>query len=832
MGKILIIAEKPSVARDIAGALKGFTKTDDWLESPTAIVSSGVGHLVTIDVPQASTTGWDLASLPIIPEKFDLKKIERTKDKLMMLKRLMQRSDVDTIVNACDAGREGELIFRLIYEWAGCTKPMKRMWLQSMTATAIVDAFTKMKPGADYDNLSDAARCRTEADWLIGINGSRGVTSLYQRLYGRSDVMNNGRVQTPTLAILVHREQEIKNFVPKDFWEVQGSFKSAAGPYVGKWLNPKASEVKEKSGDDGSEDAQSAGFRVNDQAQAEEIVKKCKGINPTSVQDQMKLGLNAAPKLFDLTTLQREANKKYKFSAKKTLDLAQSLYEKHKATSYPRTDASALPEDYIPKATQVMQALKARNDFSPHADRVLANAWIKPDKRIFDDSKITDHFAIIPTGVNPPSLTQDEEKLYEMIVLRFMAAFHPSAEYSNTTRITIVAGESFKTTGKVLMKQGWQEVYGKQAASSKTPSLCLVLPGEQVANKGMVIKAFNTKPPTRFTEAALLSAMEGAGKLIDDDDELRDVMKERGLGTPATRAATIEGLLSDATSTGKKKTPYLTREGKDQHLVPTYKGESLIEFLDENGVEALTSPRMTGDWENKLRSMEKGNYKRVDFMNEIGDMTRSIIDIIRKRSSEAGPEIAIDLGTPTAKCPKCKAALTASHRTIDCSVACGFKIWRNVAGRTLSIEEIDQLLTEGMTPTLTGFTSKARRKFNAGLKLNAEYGVDFVFEERVNEPSKQEPVGNPLKVACPLCKGSISLMSGGNPQYACVTGDFKIWQKIAGRVLSDEEATELIKGATLEKLKGFYSTKKKKSFDAGLKLSRDKTQIEFVFEKR
>ena len=831
MGKILIIAEKPSVARDIAAALKGFSKTDDWLESPTAIVSSGIGHLVGIDVVAAATTGFDLASLPIIPNKFDLRPIDKTKSQLMMLKKLMQRKDVDTIVNACDAGREGELIFRLIYEWVGCTKPMKRMWLQSMTATAIVDAFNKMKPGSDYDNLSDAAKCRSEADWLIGINGSRGVTRLYERLNGRSEMMNAGRVQTPTLAILVHREQAIRNFVPQEFWEVHGSFKSENGTYIGKWLNPKAVEQKEKSGEEGSEEAQTAGNRINDKAQAEVIVKKCKGVNPSSVKDQKKIGLNPAPKLFDLTTLQREANKKFKFSAKKTLDLAQSLYEKHKATSYPRTDASALPEDYVPKAGQVMQAMKARSDFAPHADRVLVNAWIKPDKRIFDDSKISDHFAIIPTGMNPVSLTADEEKLYEMIVLRFIAAFHPPAEYSNTTRITIVADESFKTTGKVLMKQGWQEVYGKQAANSKTPSLCVVKDGEQVLNKGMALKTFSTKPPTRFTEAALLSAMEGAGKLIDDD-ELRDAMKERGLGTPATRAATIEGLLSKMTAKKKPKTPYVEREGKEQFLVPTFKGEDLVEFLDANGIQSLTSPRMTGEWESKLREMEKGAYKRADFMDEIGTMTRSIIDIIRSRSAEAGPEVAIDLGTPTSKCPKCGAALTASHRTVDCSSACGFKLWRVVAGRTLSIEEVDQLLTDGITATLSGFTSRARRKFSAALKLNAEYNVDFVFEPRAEAPGSREPVGKPLKVACPLCKGAVSLMGGGNPQYVCAAGDFKIWQKIAGRLLSDEEVTELIKGAALPKLTGFYSTKKKRSFDAGLKLSRDKSQVEFVFEPR
>lgn len=830
MGKILIIAEKPSVAREIAAALKGCSKVDDWLESPTVIISSGIGHLVTIEVPQAAQTGWELSTLPVIPKTFDLKTVEKTRSQFNLLKKLMHRADVDTVVNACDAGREGELIFRLIYEHAGCTKPMKRMWIQSMTTAALLEAYRDMRPGSEYDNLSDAAKCRSEADWLIGINGSRGVTKLYERKNKRYEMMNAGRVQTPTLAIIVHREQEIRNFVPKDFWEIHANLKAVAGAYVGKWVNPNTSAAESKEGDENQEEAQAAGFRVNSKAQAEEIIKKCKGVAPSSVKDKMNIGRNPAPRLFDLTTLQREANKKYKFSAKKTLDLAQSLYEKHKATSYPRTDASALPEDYVPKVGQIMTSLKAVAPYTPHADRVLANSWIKPDKRIFDNSKITDHFAIIPTGTNPPSLTDDESKLYQMIVLRFIAAFHPPAEYSNTTRITVIASESFKTTGKVLMKQGWQEVYGKQAIDTKS-GLCFVDPNEKVENKGLTLKAFSTKPPARFTEAALLSAMEGAGKLIDDD-ELRDIMKEKGLGTPATRAATIEGLVNDKNSKGQPKQPYVVREGKEQYLVPTSKGEGMVEFLDANGVEALTSPRMTGEWESKLRAMEKGKYQRVQFMAEIADMTRSIIEVMRKRSAEVGPEEVVDYTAPKAPCPHCKAPLTAGGRTFTCSANCGFKLWRVVAGRSLDSTEVDQLLLNGKTQTLSGFNSKLNKPFSAALKLNKEGGLDFVFEDRpAADPNA--PMAAPLAVKCPLCKkGAVSLRGGAYPQYVCAAGDFKLWQKIAGRMLSDAEATQLIRDGVLPTMQGFVSTKTSREFDAGLKLSKDKTKAEFVFEPR
>lgn len=825
-GKMLIIAEKPSVAREIASALGGFSKVDGWLESPTAIVSSGIGHLVEIHVPEADTGGKDLSTLPVIPPSFALRPIERTKAQFTMLKKLLKRTDVDQVVNACDAGREGELIFRLIYELADCRKPMKRMWLQSMTKDAILEAYKTMRPGAEFNALSDAAKCRSEADWLIGINGSRGITKLRERQTQRYEMMNAGRVQTPTLAIIVNRELEIRNFVPKDFWEIHGTFGAQAGTYVGKWFNPADTTSKTKD-EDGEE---SVGSRFFDKAKANAILAKCKGINPSSVTDKATITTSSPPKLFDLTTLQREANKKFKFSAQKTLDIAQALYEKHKATSYPRTDATALPEDYVQKAKDVIATFKTSTAYAAHAERVLTQGWIKPDKKIFDNSKISDHFAIIPTGTRPSSLDADESRIYEMIVQRFLAVFHPAAEYGLTTRVSVVSGESFKTTGKVLLKQGWLAVYGQQASNDKTPALCAVSKEEKVLTKSIVAKAMSTTPPKRMTENTLLSAMEGAGKLVDDD-ELREAMKERGLGTPATRAATIEGLLNKKNGKGGLKEPYITREGKEQYLVPTDKGLGLIDFLNNNGIEALTSPRMTGEWEQKLRQMEKGAYKRADFMKEIESMTRHIIGIIRTK--------AVGIAVPAqqmlqAPCPCCKDQVISGDRTFECKAACGFKFWRTIAGRNISDAEAEKLFTTRELKSLDGFISKAKKKFSAGVRLNDKNEGEFVFEDRAPAPGKDGSPGASedvmLSVPCPKCKGSVMARAGAYPQFVCANGDFKLWRVIAGRPLSNDEAVELIREGSIPTMDGFTSSKTGNSFAAGLRLNGDRA--EFVFEPR
>lgn len=821
MGKTLIVAEKPSVAKDIAAALGGFSKAGDALESSTAIISSAIGHLVGLDVPEAKTSGRDISSLPVIPERFNLKPIKEKTKQLGILKLLMHRQDVDQIVNVCDAGREGELIFRLAYDCVKARKPVKRMWLQSMTKASIQEAYNNLRPSSEFDGLGDAARCRAEADWLVGINVSRAATRLNELQTRAYEMCSAGRVQSPTGAIVVERELEIRNFVPQDYWEVHATFAAEAGRYVGKWFNPKA-PTEAADGDTESSEEGATGNRFWDRAQAEVIATKCRGLVPTSVVDQVKPTRQSAPKLFDLASLQREANKKFKLSAKKTLDIAQSLYETHKVTTYPRTESTALPEDYAPEVQSILESC-AGTAYGAHASRVLSAKWIDPsNKGIFNNAEITDHFAIIPTIENPRGLSADEEKIYDMIVRRFIAAFHPAAEYSQTTRITTIAEELFKSSGRVLVNPGWLEVYGSQAKKSKEPSLCALRDGEKPRCDSVDVKDLKTKPPARYTEGTLLGAMEGAGKLVDDA-AISKAMKERGLGTAATRAAIIENLLSTK-SGGRPKEPSFVREGKEQYIVPTEKGFKMYALFKDNSIEELVSPKMTGEWEYKLRLIEKGEYRRDQFMAEIGQTVHRIIDIIRDKAAEIpAPEERL-LGP---ECPSCGSAVLSQQRTFECKSKCGFKIWREIAGRDLSDEEAKELIRTKELKPLDGFISKQKRKFSAGLRLTAEMKTELVFPDR--EESGSTEAAADLGVACPLCGGAVKIKTGDYAQYACEKGDFKLWKTIAGRPLSDGEAATLISTGSLPAVHGFIS-KKKTQFGAGLILAKGGDKVTFVFD--
>lgn len=716
MSKILIIAEKPSVAADIAKALGDFKKVNSWFENESILVSNALGHLVENFAPEAEGA-WKLAALPIIPAKFQMRPIERTKAQFDVLAGLMARSDVETVVNACDAGREGELIFRKTYELAGCTKPMKRMWLQSMTQEAIKAAFSGMKPGSEFDNLADAARCRDEADWIVGINGTRGTTGLINRATAGNQVASVGRVQTPTLAIVVERENAIRNFVPQDYFELHGNFDVAAGTYLGKWFNPNAKE----------EGSDAPATRLFDRSKAVEIVAKCSRATPSLVKEESKPSIKNPPSLFDLTALQKEANKKFKMSAKRTLECAQALYEKHKATTYPRTDSSALPEDYIEDTKLVVAAL-TESKHSEHATRILENGWVVPSKKIFNNEKISDHFAIIPTFSLPGELSADEAKIYDLIVRRFLAVFHPAAEYQTSTRITVVEDEHFKSSGRVLAKPGWLVVYGNEDddSKSKEPAMVRYVEGEPITVKSIDLKSLQTKPPGRMTEADLLAAMENAGKLVSDE-ALAEAMKERGLGTPATRDSIIEVLLNDA---GGEKEPYMRRH-EEVIMVPTQKAMDLVAFLDSKGISQLTSPEMTGEWEYKLLQMEKGKYQRTQFMAEVAEVIIHIIDIIRDETAKT------PLPRIPCKCPKCGGEMGKTARTYECTVdGCGYGLFKVIADRPLSDQEAVELLTKRVVTGLTGFKGKAdevtgeRKQFKAGLQLGGDLKVSFLFEQR------------------------------------------------------------------------------------------------------
>src|SRR3989338_5293484 len=601
--KTLVIAEKPSVAQDIVRALTPvagkFDKHDDHFESDTYVVTSAVGHLVEIAAPEefdVKRGKWSFAHLPVLPPYFELKPIDKTKSRLSAVVRLAKRKDVTKLINACDAGREGELIFRLIEQYAGglkggsyqtLGKPVQRLWLQSMTPAAIRDGFEHLRSDAQMQGLADAARSRSEADWMVGINGTRAMTAFNSR-DGGFFLTTVGRVQTPTLSLVVEREEKIRKFISRDYWEIHATFGAQAGEYPAQWFAPKWKK---------GEDVEARADRVWSAAEAQAIANAVRGKQAT-VTEESKPTTQASPLLFDLTSLQREANGKFGFSAKTTLALAQSLYERHKALTYPRTDSRALPEDYLPVAKQTFEMLadSGMRHLAPHALTALNNNYIRPSKRIFDNSKVSDHFAIIPTLQAPSGLSEAEQKLYDLVVRRFMAVFFPSAEYTVTTRISTVAPHSFKTEGKVLVKPGWLAIYGKEAAEEveggkdgdKGQNLVPVKPGEIVNTLQVDPKGLKTKPPARYSEATLLGAMESAGKQIDDD-ELREAMQEKGLGTPATRAAIIEGLLTEK---------YMLREGRE--IIPTAKAFQLMTLLRGLEVEELCRADLTGEWEFKL----------------------------------------------------------------------------------------------------------------------------------------------------------------------------------------------------------------------------------------
>ncbi|MBY0571864.1 MAG: DNA topoisomerase III, partial [Burkholderiaceae bacterium] len=649
MTKTLIIAEKPSVAADIAKALGGFTKHDDYFESDEYVLSSAVGHLLEITVPEeydVKRGKWSFAHLPMIPPHFALNPIAKTETRLKVLNKLIKRKDVSALINACDAGREGELIFRLIAQNAKAKQPVQRLWLQSMTPAAIRDGFKKLRSDAEMMPLADAARCRSESDWLIGINGTRAMTAFNSK-EGGFYLTTVGRVQTPTLSIVVEREEKIKKFVSRDFWEVRAEFVCAAGIYEGRWMDQQFKKDEH--------DPEKKAERLWSKLAAESIVAACRG-RQGNVTEESKPATQMAPALFDLTSLQREANAKFGFSAKNTLGLAQALYEKHKVLTYPRTDSRHLPEDYLDTVKQTLETVSESNNYHQFASQILKNNWVKPNKRIFDNTKISDHFAIIPTGQAPKNLSEPEQKLYDLVTRRFMAVFFPAAEFQVTTRITEVTGHHFKTEGKVMTNAGWLAIYGKEALEEKDTegkgTLVPVAKGEKVLADKIEAHGLVTKPPARYSEATLLSAMEGAGKLVDDG-ELREAMAGKGLGTPATRAAIIEGLLTEK---------YLLREGRE--LMPTAKAFQLMTLLRGLGVDELTSPELTGEWEYKLSQMEKGKISREEFMREIAQMTQIIVKRAKEYDNDTIPGDYATLHTP---CPHCGGVVKENYRRFACT---------------------------------------------------------------------------------------------------------------------------------------------------------------------
>jgi DNA topoisomerase-3 len=825
MTKKLIIAEKPSVAADIAKALGGFTKHDDYFESDTHVISSAVGHLLELACPEefeVKRGKWSFAHLPVIPPHFALKPIEKTESRLKVLNKLIKRKDVESLINACDAGREGELIFNYIAQHSKTTKPVQRLWLQSMTQGAIRDGFSRLRPGREMEGLGDAAVCRSESDWLVGINGTRAMTAFNSKT-GGFHLTTVGRVQTPTLAIVVDREKRIREFKSRPYWEVEASFAAKAGDYTGKWIDE---AYKGKN-----EDEHARADRLWEQNRADAIRAATLG-KPGIVTEEAKPETRLSPQLFDLTSLQREANARFGFSAKTTLSIAQALYEKHKVLTYPRTDSRCLPEDYIPtvKATLTVltgegagkghdEVLLAR--YSPFAHQILARNWVLPNKRIFNNTKVSDHFAIIPTPQAPKNLNEIEQKLYDFVVKRFLSVFFPAAEYLVTTRITRVESHPFKTEGKVLVNPGWLAVHGKEGQEGNDGNLVAVDAGEKVKTEDVIVKANETKPPPRHSEATLLSAMEGAGKMVDDED-LKAAMAGRGLGTPATRAQIIENLIGEQ---------YIVREGRE--LTPTAKAFSLMTLLNGLGINELTQPELTGDWEWKLGRIEKGDFTREEFMREIAEMTRHMVERAKTFDSDTIPG---DFGVLTASCPRCGGEIRENYKKFQCG-GCDYSLWKIVAGRQFEPSEIDTLITEKQIGPLIGFRNKMGRTFSAAIKLNEKMEPEFDFGQDKADEANAEPVdfsGQTNLGKCPKCDGGV--FDHGS-SYVCEksvgpskTCDFRSGKIILQQPIEATQMQKLLGEGKTDLLKEFVSNRTRRKFSAYL-VAKD-GKVSFEFEKK
>ncbi len=847
MTKTLIIAEKPSVAQDIVRALTPsvgkFDKQAEYFENERYVVTSAVGHLVEIKAPEeydVKRGKWSFAHLPVIPPHFDLAPIDKAKTRLNAVVKLVKRKDVTELINACDAGREGELIFRLIVQYAGTEKspihkPIKRLWLQSMTPQAIRDGFEQLRSDKELLGLADAARSRSEADWLVGINGTRAMTAFNSR-DGGFFLTTVGRVQTPTLSIVVEREEKIRKHVARDYWEIKATFAAEAGEYDGKWFDPKWKK--------NPDDAEQRADRLWNEADAQAIAQAVRG-QPASVTEEAKPSTQSAPGLYDLTTLQREANSRFGFSAKTTLSIAQALYEKHKVLTYPRTDSKHLPEDYVSVVKKTMEMIASEDmpgplrALAPHAKKAVADGYVKPNKRIFDNAKVSDHFAIIPTLLPPKSLTEIEAKLYDMVVKRFLAVFYPPAEFMVTTRISTVstkgASHSFQTNGKVMVKPGWLAVYGREAQEDDA-NLVPVKPGELVRTENVDVNALRTKPPARYTEATLLSAMEGAGKLIDDD-ELREAMQEKGLGTPATRAAIIEGLLTEK---------YMHREGRE--LIPTAKAFQLMTLLRGLQVEELTKPELTGNWEFQLAEMEKGKLSRQKFMDEIAVMTQHIVAKAKEYDRDTIPG---DYATLTTPCPNCGGVIKENYRRFTCTgktadaEGCGFSISKIPGGRSFELDEVEQFIAKKKIGPLEGFRSKAGWPFTAELKLAFDdeiknWKLEFDFGEDAKKDGESgEPVdfsGQESLGACPKCRGHVYEFG---TSYVCehsvgahVTCDFKSGKIILQQPVAREQMTKLLHTGKTDLLENFVSNKTRRKFKARLAYDKKEGKVNFEFEPR
>jgi DNA topoisomerase-3 len=699
----LIVAEKPSVGRDLASALGTYRKGKGALTGDRWTVTWALGHLAELAPPEAygeQYKKWRLETLPILPERFKVRVNQKTREQFAVVSNLLRDPSVTEVVNACDAGREGELIFAYLYGLSGCKKPVLRLWISSLTPEAIRDGFDSLRDGRSMRPLEDAARSRGEADWIVGMNATRA----YSVRFGRpGNVLSVGRVQTPTLRLLVDREKEIEDFKPEKFWTVHARFAREGVTYDGVWF-------KNKQG------------RLEEREVAEEIAAKVQGGTGVVRKAEKKTASEKPPLLYDLTELQRNANARFGFTADRTLRAAQALYEEKKLITYPRTSSRYLSKDMVGGLKKRVEAAGAPPDLAPFAEKLLGLSKLPVSKRIVDDAKVTDHHAIVPTGKKSPGgLPPDEARVYDLVARRFLAVFFPAARFENTTVVTEVRNETFLSKGRVVLEAGWRALYPDGVGGKKEkepPVLPPIEAGQEWRVAKVGVKEGETKPPPRYSESALLGAMETAGKFVEDE-ELRQAMKESGLGTPATRAATIERLI---------KVGYVEREKKV--LVPKTKGRALISLLEGS---PLSSPELTAQWERRLAEMERGAEKRPDFMADIGSFVTSLVAGVRTIEGErlASPTRSHE---PLGACPKCGSAVVETKKAYSCSAwkasGCDFAIWKQVSGKRLSEAQAKQLLKSGRTGQLKGFRSKAGRPYSAALKLDGDNRVRLEFGEQ------------------------------------------------------------------------------------------------------
>lgn len=806
----LLIAEKPSVARDIARVLGVSRKHDGYLEGSGYVISWCVGHLVELIEPHEYNPDWKrwaLGSLPMIPETFRLRPVKQTEDQFRVVARLLKRSDVQEVINACDAGREGELIFRYLYSLSGSQQPILRLWISSMTDQAIQEGMAKLRPAREFERLYAAARSRSEADWLVGLNATRAITvrSRQGQPYSKdAPLYSVGRVQTPTLALLVDRELEIRNFVSKDYWQLTATFSNPKGTWIGKWFRPAKNPLEPTTVD-----------RFDTEAEARAIQSLVQDKTGQVIDVEQKRTKEPPPMLFDLTRLQRTANKRYGFSAARTLEVAQALYERHKLLTYPRTDSTHLGNDMVPGLKGTISALKV-GPYATFSDRLLALPKLPISKRFVDDAKVSDHHAIIPTPNRPrlESLNEDERKIYDLVVRRFLGIFFPDAIFDKTKVITEVEQQTFVTRGKVMIDAGWREVAGfkddepakkkqkekeegddREEEEEEDQGALPPLKAKDPAHVDDVnLQTKQTQPPPRFNEASLLAAMEGAGKLIEEE-ELQQAMKDTGLGTPATRASIIETLLSRQ---------YIFRKGKA--LIPTEKGIALISAIP---VESLRSPQLTGEWEARLARMARGDYPADRFMHEVAEYVRDVVDRIKRArpiqltvAMAAPPEIGAhgdDADTGSSE----GGAKGGKRSSSDAS--------GKGSGKTGGKKGSDKGTGKGLEK---GADSKG---LTAGASGAAPEKSSRKKKEAEKPPLPEGAIGH-----CPRCQGPVEQKSEA---FECTANGrgcgYRMKLEIAGKKLSAAVVGRLLEKGRSNVIKGFVSPKSGVKFDAVLTLRPD-----------